>query len=1379
MERRHAVIRKACEIYLDDGKLHDRGGIREALTYVIPQQNATPTVAGFSPSQWVLGYQPEAAHLLSSNLNPSQLAGNNRTFEHILERRTAAKVALTTADADDKLRRALGRRYQGQNREFKVGERVWFWRDARQGLLNKIRWLGPAYVVLREEETNDKVQRVKLYWLAYKTQLIRAAPHHVRADILGPQHLLDDLQTATNQVRQLKSRGVTRYFDLRRVNRQQLDDVEEDEMKDEADGSFDEHDGDPDEPPRHRLRLEPPTAPVQPDTLADDDGGDYTPTSPAHSGHAPTSPRAPPDAPQPADVAQVPVPQSPPQSPVSRHSRSRPPSTAAEPSEEPAIPTPHGDLHLPPESAMALDPATASLYQPHDIETETFQQRRARFNLQETISFGPIRNRRVTDTPYGSREPSAAPSPEAIPKAPAAPPPAPLQPGEAEEQALMSQAFQVTSIDTNALPSGWYFRNGYFELEKRERDYWEVRAGCLIRHHCVPRRHKMSLQQLPDDAPFSVHDLDNVRVTVIYENNGRCSQTTDDGTCTKPPCTTSWTGATIFQIKGSVRKEYAMYAKAPLHGARQVGKMVKQKHTKDHKKMNKSANTLSERTMTPDERAMFKAAKVKELQSFFDNNVWAFETSREAQPSRTLTSRMLLKWSKHPDRSPRAKARLIVRGFQDPDAWDGTVPTSSPTTTRLSRSVLLSLAATMSWGVWTSDISTAFLQGKPQARKLWVQLPAECLQLLGAGPETRMLLLKPCYGQIDAPRAWYLAAVEKLRAMGLRQHPLDPCCFLICEGDLNPDFDFDAISPHLLGSLGVCGMIIMHVDDMLGCGSSDSKCYLDTIAKLKNTFTFREWKTDEGHDALTYCGCDIKPSSNGGHVLDQTAYMKKVKPIAYDKKRDLTESLSESEMTQLRGLLGSLQWPATQSSPHLQGSTSILSGQVTRATLQTVADSNRLLKFAKDNSDVGLCYEHLGSLNQLRVLCFFDAAFATRSDGSSQAGYIILMINKELLQHDGPEGAYHVLDWRSLKTPRVARSSLGAEAQAGGQACDALENVCVYWNHLLDPRRPLKELLEAPCPLEPTMVTDAKALYDSFHREGVGSSVVDKRVSLEVRVMKERLLSLGGSLRWMSSERQMADGLTKESARTLLAQRLRYGQLKLTWDPHYKAAKKKTKEELQASLQESTTASSPVKLRPAPSPGHESEVEVGKHEFPLDSHLPEENYEMNTEHQLAGYLAYTNGVLTYVSRAGPSHVEPWHLMSIVTGNPLKFFMVMMCFFLPQVAAATEEETMETGAGMFELIFTTAICLLLSTMCLLGRWSVGRTQVTTAEIGVQKEERSLGPSPPSSREQEASSRGRIPEIAQFDPRRKLHVQPAACAGCGAFESLCPRDGQPPS
>lgn len=58
VERRHAVLRKAIEIYLTDLKLDTVDGIRQALAYVLPQINSSPTVAGFSPSQWVLGFQP-------------------------------------------------------------------------------------------------------------------------------------------------------------------------------------------------------------------------------------------------------------------------------------------------------------------------------------------------------------------------------------------------------------------------------------------------------------------------------------------------------------------------------------------------------------------------------------------------------------------------------------------------------------------------------------------------------------------------------------------------------------------------------------------------------------------------------------------------------------------------------------------------------------------------------------------------------------------------------------------------------------------------------------------------------------------------------------------------------------------------------------------------------------------------------------------------------------------------------------------------------------------------------------------------------------------------------------------------------------------------
>ena len=57
-----------------------------------------------------------------------------------------------------------------------------------------------------------------------------------------------------------------------------------------------------------------------------------------------------------------------------------------------------------------------------------------------------------------------------------------------------------------------------------------------------------------------------------------------------------------------------------------------------------------------EERKAFYEAKCKELGSFFEDGIWESSTSSEADPDRSLTSRM------NSDGSPRAKARLVVRG---------------------------------------------------------------------------------------------------------------------------------------------------------------------------------------------------------------------------------------------------------------------------------------------------------------------------------------------------------------------------------------------------------------------------------------------------------------------------------------------------------------------------------------------------------------------------------------------------------------------------------------------------------------------------------------------------------------------------------------------
>ena len=140
------------------------------------------------------------------------------------------------------------------------------------------------------------------------------------------------------------------------------------------------------------------------------------------------------------------------------------------------------------------------------------------------------------------------------------------------------------------------------------------------------------------------------------------------------------------------------------------------KETMFYKEDNVNSQTTSnapvtERNLSLGDRLTFMGAKKKELESFFNNEVWLFDDASNAPVERVLKARFILNWKKNEDGTPRAKARLVVQGFKDPDALDGTLSTASPTLTRLSRKYILTVA-TMMGIIFTSDISAAFLQGR-------------------------------------------------------------------------------------------------------------------------------------------------------------------------------------------------------------------------------------------------------------------------------------------------------------------------------------------------------------------------------------------------------------------------------------------------------------------------------------------------------------------------------------------------------------------------------------------------------------------------------------------------------------------------------------------
>ena len=180
------------------------------------------------------------------------------------------------------------------------------------------------------------------------------------------------------------------------------------------------------------------------------------------------------------------------------------------------------------------------------------------------------------------------------------------------------------------------------------------------------------------------------------------------------------------------------------------------------------------------------------------------------------------------------------------------------------------------------------------------------------------------------------------------------------------------------------------MDDLLGTGCPSSVAYQKLEARLKEAFNFREWHDTE---SMEYCGASLVHNSEGWK-LSHESYYKKLKPITVDKNRGPADLLDSKDVTQLRGLLGSLQWPAVQSSPHLQASASLLAGQLSTGTVETINEANRLLRFAKSNADVSLDYKAICPLEDLRLVCSFDAAFGVRRDGASQGGYITMLVPK-------------------------------------------------------------------------------------------------------------------------------------------------------------------------------------------------------------------------------------------------------------------------------------------------------------------------------------------------------------------------------------------------
>ena len=486
----------------------------------------------------------------------------------------------------------------------------------------------------------------------------------------------------------------------------------------------------------------------------------------------------------------------------------------------------------------------------------------------------------------------------------------------------------------------------------------------------------------------------------------------------------------------------------------------------------------------------------------------------------------------------------------------------APTASRLARTMLLSVTSWLSWSLTCGDVRAAFLSGKTFTRELIVRLPADCAGLLGVQHPCYMKMLKSVYGLADAPLLWYQEADRRLQKCGWQRHPMDKCCYLLNKMNVKKE-------------LQCAGMLILHVDDILVSGDQ-SDFYKKALQQLRATFDFGKWDVLSKNSPIKYCGGVVMMREDGKIEVSYEEYIKKICPMTVANGRDLSQSINEQEKSKARGLIGALQWPATQGFPGLAASVSIQAGELAGGDGNSLTELNKTLRFAKQNASHRLKFlaeDGTKNVRNMTLVLFADAAFDVRRDHSSQGGFVIMVVPKEALE--GKKVPASTVSWRSFKLPRVCRSSLGAECQALSTALEELMMVKLFLLKIQFPEMNLKEMQTRVNLERSAVITDCKALYDGMKRESI-QQAADKRVAIESLVIRDLLQDLNCQWRWVSSERQLADGLTKTNARQAYIERHRGGYVQLVADDEHKAAKKKTKEERQKTIQETQATTSGV-----------------------------------------------------------------------------------------------------------------------------------------------------------------------------------------------------------
>ena len=600
--------------------------------------------------------------------------------------------------------------------------------------------------------------------------------------------------------------------------------------------------------------------------------------------------------------------------------------------------------------------------------------------------------------------------------------------------------------------------------------------------------------------------------------------------------------------------------------------------------------------LSEEDKTLFRRAKASEVSSFIKTEAvrrclsWE-EQQRASNSDRVLRARWVLVWKDipeeskpearlelkqnpqtvvHPSASKKAKARIVLLGFEHPDLLQSTFRSSAPVQSQLMRNLSLYLVAQRGWQLEGLDMSTAFLQTgafEMEQQELWTTGVPELREALGLKDGEVMRLLKNIYGNATAPRGLWKDVDRTFTKLGGHRIIGDSSFWIWVQPVKNPRNEADRFE--------VIGFVGGHVDDFNRAGNLDNPLWIDIRSQIDKAYRWGTMKSQ----TFRHTGIDLEvcqDSADRWVNLSQTFYAESLSDLAIDPGRlrqDPKSLLSPSEMAACRASLGALQWLATQTQIQICSRVNLLLTELTvEKNLQVAREVQELIKETRQ-SPVELKLWHLPEVSHWQDCCIItlaDQAHGNRPQGGSTGGYITMIGGPQHAK--GQAGRLNILSWRSWKLKRKAISTNDGEIQSMVEGEDAKFRTRFLWcqlNGCLCDGDLLQDANRMVGYLTGIVATDSRGGFDAINKnEGPLLGLSNVRSALQGFQLREQLEQSKGSLIWVSGDWNLADALTKKSksARLGLLQYFRNGVWKLTYDPSFIQSEKKSKQKGQSAV---------------------------------------------------------------------------------------------------------------------------------------------------------------------------------------------------------------------